>query len=99
MKYTIVHYKIKPHAIEENRRLIRAVFQDLHRLERHGLRYASLSNDEGSFFHIARATADAGAILSTLPAFTEFQKGIAERADVLPEFSDVEVVGNLELFK
>jgi len=49
MKHLIVSYAIKPDLVEENARLIRAVFDELNAQSPKGLRYAALRDDNGRF--------------------------------------------------
>ena len=50
----MVRYKLKPDRVDENERLVRAVYQELAERRPPGLRYATFKLEDGlSFVHIA----------------------------------------------
>ena len=54
MRQVMVRYKVKPERAAENEELVRAVYDELHRTEPAGLRYATFQLDDGvSFVHLA----------------------------------------------
>ena len=96
MRRHIVRYKSKPDGIEENKRLIEAVFRELQARSPEGLRYAVLQLADGTFLHFVEG--EEGAIrLPDLEAFQRFQSGIKERCLEPPQFADVTVVGNYRM--
>lgn len=99
MKLTVVRYRTKPEAADENERLIQAVFQELHRTSRDDVRYLSVRLDDGAFIHISIAeTEDGASPIPRLEAFRLFQPGLKERCSELPQQSDAIVVGNYRMF-
>jgi L-rhamnose mutarotase len=61
MRRVIVRYTIKPDRVAENERLVRAVYEELHRVELAGIRYATFRLDDGvTFVHIASVETDDG---------------------------------------
>ncbi len=96
MRTVIVRYKTssKENA-ETNAALVRAVFEELRAKSPEGLRYASYCMEDGvSFVHIASGTNHA--LLTSLPAFKEFQKAIKERCAEMPVVSELSLVGSYE---
>lgn len=100
MKRVMVRYKVKPDQAAKNEALVRAVYDELHRTEPAGLRYATLKLEDGvSFVHIASTeTEDGHSPLSELKAFKEFQEGIGERCDEPPVVSELSEIGSFRLF-
>jgi hypothetical protein len=96
MKRMLVRYKTKPETVEENQRLIEAVFRELHAKAPDGVRYAALRLADGSFVHVVE-TADGASPLPGLAAFKAFQSGIKERCAELPQANEVTVVGNYRM--
>ena len=96
MKTTIIRYRTKPDRTEENRRLIEAVFAEIHNKKPSGLRYVSLALGEGGFVHLVERDDDAPA-MQTFEAFQAFQEGIEDRCAEPPEFAEVSIVGNYRM--
>jgi hypothetical protein len=100
MKRVMVRYKVKPDQAARNEALVRAVYDELHRAEPAGLRYATFKLRDGvSFVHLASTeTEDGHSPLSELQAFKEFQDGIADRCDEPPVVSELSEIGSFRLF-
>ncbi len=86
MKKTVVRYKIKADRLEENKALIKKVFDELNEKQPQGLKYVSyLLNDGVSFMHIIQiSTSDESNPLMNIKAFGEFTKNIKERCEEPP---------------
>jgi hypothetical protein len=98
MRQVIVRYKVKPDRVAENEELVRAVYEELHRTEPAGLRYATFKLDDGvSFVHLAM-TEDGRNPLAEVSAFKEFQRNIDERCDEQPAVTELSEVGSFHLF-
>jgi hypothetical protein len=99
MRQVMVRYKIKPEWVEENEELVRAVYDELHRTEPAGLRYATFKLDDGvSFVHLAVTESENGASpLSKVKAFQEFQKDIESRTDEGPVVTELDQIGSFRL--
>jgi hypothetical protein len=94
MRQVMVRYKVKPDRIEENEALVRAVYEELHRTEPFGLRYATFRQDDGvSFVHVAQAEEGANP-LAEVEAFARFQEDISERCDEPPVVTVLYEVGS-----
>jgi hypothetical protein len=94
----MVRYKVKPDRAAENEELVRAVYDELHRTEPAGLRYATFKLEDGvSFIHLA-ATEDGHNPLPDVQAFKRFQESIAERCDEPPVVTQLREVGSFHLF-
>jgi hypothetical protein len=93
MRQVMVRYKVKPDRVAENEALVRAVYDELHRTEPAGLRYATFREDDGvGFVHVAQ-TEDGVNPLSVVAAFARFQDGIGERCDEAPVVKVLHEVG------
>jgi len=99
MRQVLVRYRVKPERVAENEELVRAVYDELHRTEPSGLRYATFQLDDGvTFVHIALEEAgDGDNPLTALPAFRRFQQNIAERCDEPPTVSELREIGSYQL--
>ena len=94
MRTVIVRYRLKPDRVEENTRLVKAVFESLARRAPSGLHYATFVEEDGvSFAHVAKITADENPLFED-PAFQAFVAGIDERCEVLPQTTKLEQVGS-----
>jgi hypothetical protein len=84
MNRVIVRYRIKPDQVERNEELVRAVYEELHRADPPGFRYATFRLEDGvTFVHIAESEGTETP-LPSLAAFQEFQRDIAARCDEPP---------------
>ncbi len=93
MRRVMVRYKVKPEQVADNEQLVRAVYEELHRLEPEGLRYATFKLPDGvTFIHLADT--DGANPLSELAGFKAFQAGIRERCDEPPVVSELSEVGS-----
>jgi hypothetical protein len=93
-KTVVVRYRTRPDAAEENAMLVEAVFASLAELEPDDLRYTTYRlADSVTFVHVAHL-AGTGNPLATLPAFTEFQRDLAQRCVEQPAPSEATVVGS-----
>jgi quinol monooxygenase YgiN len=94
MTRVMVRYKVKPGQVARNEELVRAVYDELHRVEPGGLRYATFKLPDGvTFIHLADRDG-AGNPLAELAAFQAFQAGIRERCDEPPVVSELSEVGS-----
>lgn len=100
MKRVMVRYKVKSEKAEENKQLIRAVFEELKAKQPDGIRYASFILPDGvSFMHIASVeTTDGSNPLGMTDAFKVFQKEIKERCEEPPVAMDLQEIGSYKLF-
>jgi hypothetical protein len=96
MKRVMVRYRVKPEHVDENERLVRAVYDELAAREPDGLRYATFKLDDGvTFVHLAFH--DDPNPLAGVAAFAEFQRGIRDRCDELPTVTEAEQIGSYRL--
>ena len=95
MKRTLIRYKTRPEAADENAALVMAVFAELKAAKPEGVRYLTLRLEDNSFVHFVETTADDGSsALPKLGAFQAFQSGIRERCAEPPLVRSVTIVGN-----
>ena len=96
MRQVIVRYKVKPDRVAENEELVRAVYDELHRTEPAGLRYATFRMADGvSFVHLSTTeTEDGRNPLTEVEAFARFQEGIGERCDEPPVVTELHAIGS-----
>ena len=98
MRHVMVRYKVKPDRAAENEELVRGVYDELHRTEPAGLRYATFQLDDGvSFVHLA-STEDGHNPLPEVKAFQRFQQNIADRCHEAPVLTDLRKIGSFHLF-
>jgi hypothetical protein len=94
MRHVMVRYKVKPERAAENEELVRAVYDELHRTEPAGLRYATFQLDDGvSFVHLA-STEDGQNPLPQVEAFQRFQENIRDRCDEVPVVAQLREIGS-----
>jgi len=100
MKRVLVRYKLKADRVEENKQLVKAIFEELNKNKPAGLRYASFGfPDSLTFIHIASIeTADGKNPLSLTDAFPLFTKDIKDRCEEPPVAMDLTEVGSYNLF-
>jgi len=91
----VVSYRVRPEAVAEHVRLIRAVFEQLHAEQPDNVEYKVVCLADGvSFVHVVVEEDGAGSVsLADVPAFREFQADIADRCDEQPVATGATVVG------
>ena len=90
---SVIRYRTRPDAGDENARLVAAVFASLAQEKPDDLSYTTYRLADGvTFVHVARLGATNP--LVGLPAFVEFQRGLAERCVEQPAPSEATVVGS-----
>jgi hypothetical protein len=100
MAPVMIRYKVKPDRVEENEELVRAVYAELNRSEPAGFRYATFKLDDGvSFVHLHVNERDDGTnTLGQLPVFKEFARGISDRCEEQPVFTELHEIGSFRFF-
>ena len=95
MSKVMIRYKVKPERVEENERLIRAVYEELAATAPVGLRYATFRMDDGvSFLHIASNETDGPTPLREVAAFQRFQQDVGERCIEPPVSVELHEIGS-----
>lgn len=96
----MVRYKLRADRVEENKSLVKAIFEELNAKRPARLRYASFGFPDGvSFVHIASIeTTDGSNPLSMTDAFPLFTKDIKDRCEEPPVAVDLSEVGSYNLF-
>jgi hypothetical protein len=94
MPSMLVRYRAKPDRIEENVRLIGAVFRELHAKAPPDVRYLVLRLSDGTFCHLAE---DGSKTIPSLDAFAAFRHGGEERRLDEPQRLEATVVGNYRM--
>jgi L-rhamnose mutarotase len=99
MQQVMVRYKVKPERVEENERLVRAVYEELKDADPERFHYATFRLDDGvTFVHLAITdTEDGRSPLSDLEAFQRFQEEIEDRCEESPVVSELSAVGSFRL--
>jgi hypothetical protein len=91
---SVIRYRTRPDAAEENVRLVKAVYAALKETRPGDLEYATYRlDDDVTFVHIARLP-DTENPLASVPAFAEFQRELAERCVEQPAPSGAMIVGS-----
>lgn len=94
MRRVMVRYRVKPDQVERNEQLVRAVYEELHRADPAGFRYATFRLEDGvSFVHLAETEASQSP-LSRLDSFKEFQRQIKDRCDESPVATELTEIGS-----
>jgi hypothetical protein len=94
MTRVMVRYQVKPEQVARNEELVRAVYEELHRVAPGGLRYATFKLPDGlTFIHLADTDGE-GNPLTSLDAFKAFQAGVRERCDEPPVVTELSEVGS-----
>jgi len=89
----VVRYRTRPDAADENARLVEGVYAALAELAPADFRYTAYRLADGvTFVHVAQHGESNP--LPSLPAFGEFQRGLAERCEEQPAPSEATVVGS-----
>jgi len=95
MEKVIVHYKVKPGWAEENEKLVRAVYLQLHEESPPGFSYATYKLADGhTFVHVAIYPGEGKSPLTGLAAFKTFQAGITERCEEQPVVNQAMEIGS-----
>ena len=89
----IVRYRTHPERIDENRRLIEAVFAELHAHPLAGVHYTASCTADGVFTHVVSYDGADEPQLPKLASFRAFQAGIRERCIEPPVRAEVTVIG------
>jgi len=90
----LVRYRVKTAKVEENERLIREVFRELHARAPRDVRYLVLSLSDGTFCHLVE---DGSRTVSSLEAFAAFRRGGEGRRIDEPEQLEAAIVGNYRM--
>jgi hypothetical protein len=94
MAHRLIRYRVKPGLVDENQRLIEAVFQELHAKAPEDVRYLVLKLNDGTFYHLVN---DGSRTNPNLDAFDAFRAGGADRRLDEPQQLDAAVVGNYRM--
>ena len=98
MPQVMVRYTVKPDRVQENEQLVRAVYEELHRSNPAGLRYATFRLDDGlTFVHVAVIDGD-GDLLAQVEAFQRFKRDLADRCEEPPVRSEMDEIGTFRVF-
>jgi hypothetical protein len=99
MRQVMVRYKVKPGRAKENEQLVRAVYQELRRIEPDGFQYGTFQLDDGvTFVHVSSTEDDDGRTpLPDLEVFRRFTENIAERCDEPPVVTELREIGSYRL--
>jgi hypothetical protein len=91
---SVIRYRTRPDAAEENVRLVEAVYAALAEAKPPNFEYATYRLDDGAtFVHVARLP-DTENPLATLPEFAEFQRELVDRCVEQPDPRGATVVGS-----
>jgi hypothetical protein len=94
MSRVIVRYRVKPDQADRNEELVRAMYEELHRADPSGFRYATFRLEDGvTFVHIAEQDGPDNP-LAKIDAAREFQRDIEARCDEPPVVVQATQVGS-----
>jgi hypothetical protein len=97
----LLRYKTKPQRAAENQRLVRAVFDEIHRARPEGIRYSTFLLDDGlTFINIVATETSSGlAPLGQLQAYQQIQQGKYDRFDEPPQVTELHELGTYRIFE
>jgi len=97
----LLRYKTKPQHAAENERLVRAVFDEIHRARPEGIRYSTFLLDDGlTFINIVATETSSGlAPLGQLQAYQQIQQGKYDRFDEPPQVTELHELGTYRIFE
>lgn len=96
---SVVRYKTKPEAADENQRLVEDVYRELAAKTPARLRYATFRLEDGvSFVHVAMIEPDGPSPLAEIAAFAEFLRELPNRCAEQPVALGATVVGSYRFF-
>ena len=78
MSFTVVRYRPRPEAADENQKLVEDVFAELAETTPEGLRYMTLRLDDGTFVHVADVAGEVNPLFDS-EAFGRFQSDLGDR--------------------
>ncbi len=92
----MVTYRVKPDAVEENTRLVEAVYEELAQVGDPDVHYATFTKGDGrTFVHVAFfPSPEKQAVLGGTAAFQEFQRNLADRCEEPPGVEPIDRVGS-----
>jgi hypothetical protein len=95
MPTVVVRYRTKPDRADENQQLVEKVFAELDEMRATGFAYATFRLEDGvSFVHVmVEEDGESSVSLADVPAFRDFQAGIADRCEERPVAQGAIVVG------
>ena len=95
MRHIMVRYKLRAECVEENTRLVEAVFDALVRSAPPGLTYATYKLDDGvSFMHVATVANPESNPLQALNEFKAFTAGVKDRCEIPPATTVLTRIGS-----
>ena len=96
----LLRYKTKPQHAAENEQLVRAVFDEIHRVQPEGIRYSTFLLDDGLTFVniVATETSSGLAPLGQLQAYQRIQQGKYDRFDEPPQVTELHELGTYRVF-
>jgi hypothetical protein len=91
---SVIRYRTRPDAAEENVRLVEAVYAALAKARPADFEYATYRLEDGAtFVHVARLP-DTDNPLAGIPEFAEFQRELTDRCVEQPDPKGATVVGS-----
>jgi len=95
MSKKLIRYRVKLEKIEENQRLIKDVFRELHAKAPKDVRYLVFRLPDGTFCHLVE---DDSNVIPQLDAFAKFRAGGEERRLEQPQQLEPTIIGNYGKF-
>jgi hypothetical protein len=97
MRHTVVRYRVRTGAEDQNAELVEAVYRELAEQRPDGFRYATYRLEDGrTFVHAAEWEGDGDVPLLGVAAFREFRAGLDDRCEWGPEVSGAELIGRFD---
>ena len=94
----VVRYKLWPDRVEENERLVKAVYEQLRQEKPEGVHYATVKLPDGlTFMHLVFDVETTSRELNKLDAFKAFSAEVASRCEEPPNPMQLTVIGSYDL--
>jgi hypothetical protein len=94
MSRVLIRYRLKPDQVERNEKLVRAIYEELHRAGPSGLRYVIYKLEDGvTFMHISESEGEESP-MAGLASVQEFRRELGDRCEEQPVLSELTEVGS-----
>jgi hypothetical protein len=94
MGRVLIRYRLKPDQVERNEELIRAMYEELHRVAPSDLRYVIFKLEDGvSFMHISESEGE-DSPMAGVASVQEFRRELADRCEEQPALAELTEVGS-----
>jgi hypothetical protein len=96
----LLRYKVKADQATNNEQLVRAIFEEIHRVRPAGIRYSTfLLDDRLTFVNLVATESEAGlSPLGQLESYQRIQQGKFDRFEEAPQATELHEIGSFRVF-